>query len=60
MNDSIKSQGLSGCIPEDIEHLCGFDGGGGLSGGAIAGIVIGSIAGVVLLVLLFLYIRKHK
>ena len=56
----VNNKGLSGCVPDNIEDLCGFGDGKGISAGAIAGIVIEPITVVVLLVLIFLYFRKHK
>lgn len=41
-------------------YWCDTDGGGGLSGGAIAGIVIGCIAGVLLLMALLAFLIKRR
>ncbi|KAL4996008.1 hypothetical protein BDV10DRAFT_121460 [Aspergillus recurvatus] len=45
---------------DDADTTDGGDGGSGLSGGAIAGIVIGAVAGAVLLLAAFWFWRKKK
>ncbi|SPN96787.1 uncharacterized protein DNG_00307 [Cephalotrichum gorgonifer] len=48
----------AGSLPKDQDH--GRDGGGGLPGGAIAGIVIGILALIFLLLAAWLFLRRRK